>query len=135
MNFKISSAPDRRLSEEDYQKFKDDYLNSSLTWHELRKKYKLSKKEHSETCKRVKAEEGISIRPCLIAKYFYRTGNSYQIIKRINGVNVVFGTFSSSKFNETDLKRIVETCKEYEWDLDKCKAFIEKVKLDRRNLL
>ena len=75
MNFKISSAPDKRLSEEDYQKFKDDYLNSSLTWHELRKKYKLSKKEHSETCK------------------------------------------------------------EYEWDLDKCKAFIEKVKLDRRNLL
>ena len=135
MKFSIASAPDKRLSEEDYLKFKEEYLHSEISWNDLKNKYGLSKKEHSETCKRVKQEEGLSVRPSQTARYFYKSNNSYQVIKRINGTNIVFGTFPTSKFDETDLKTVIKKCKEFDWNVDKCKLFIKMFKLEKEEEL
>ena len=131
MNFNVVSAPDKRLTEEKYLEFKEDYLHSNLNWNELKNKYGLSKKEHAETCRRVKQEEGLEYRPMKKAKYYYKHGNNYYIVKRLNGKNVYLGRFPAPMFTENDLKQIVERCKKYGWDIEKCKRYVNQVKREK----
>lgn len=132
MNFNIISAPAKRLTEEMYPKFKKDYLTSTLNYHKLRDKYGLSKKEYGEVVKRIKKEEGITHRPHLKAKYFYRNRNTYYIVKSINGVSIQYASFPCRRFNEQDMITIVNKFKELDWDYDKCVEYAEFVKQWRR---
>lgn len=132
MNFNIVSAPAGRLSEVDYPKFKKDYLTSTLNYHKLRDKYGLSKKEYGEVVKRIKKEEGITHRPYVSAKYYYKNGKSYYIVKNINGVNIQYASFPCRRFNEQDMINIVNKFKELDWDYDKCVEYAESVKYWRR---
>lgn len=127
MNFRVISAPERRLPDELYEDFKDDYLNSTLNYNELRAKYDLSKKEYGEVATRIKKEEGISHKPFNKAKYYYRNFHKWNIVKRVNGRNVLFGTLPMSKFSEKDIKRIVKQCKEWRWDYEKCTRYINSL--------
>ena len=127
MNFNIVSAPEQRLTADTYKQFKDDYLHSTMTYHELKHKYGLSKKEYGETIKRIKAEENITYKPVNNAKHFYDVYGKYRVIKRCNGKNVLFGTLPKTKFSEQDMINIVNKCKEWRWDYEKCTRYIKSL--------
>lgn len=127
MNFNIVAAPDKRLTEEQYPQFKEDYLNSELDYFKLKAKYGLSKKEYGETAKRVRDEENIDYRPSAKAKYYYRNGKQWRIVKSIKGKAVLYGSLPVRKYSEKKMKAIVAKCKEWRWDYEKCTGYINSL--------
>lgn len=127
MNFNIVSAPDKRLTAEQYPQFKEDYLNSELDYFQLKSKYGLSKKEYGETAKKVREEENIDYRPRANARHFYQNGSKWRIVKSINGENILFGSLPISSYPEEKMKIVIEKCKKLRWDYEKCTRYIKSL--------
>lgn len=127
MNFRVVSAPEKRLTEEMYPQFKKDYMDSDLDYHKLKAKYGLSKKEYGEVARRVREEENITTRPSGKAKYFYPNGNRWVIVKSINGNRIDFGSLPMKNYSQKKMRAIVEKCKEWGWDYEKCTEYINSL--------
>ena len=93
-----------RLPPELYDDFRNDYLTSSLTSDEVRRKYGLSDKEYSQLTKPIREELGIRTRPYPNSRHFYLQGKRWQIVKSIDGERVFFGSLPIAFFSESEGK-------------------------------
>lgn len=105
--------------------FTQDYIYSHLNNNELRKKYKLSHGEFKQLSKLIKTEYSMKRRPVnrdKPSKYYYKHKYGFIISKRINGENIYLGFVQT----EAIAKKIIEVCKNVEWDITSCKKIISK---------
>lgn len=127
MKFNIIEGNSSRLSEEEYNSFVEDYLESNLTSNEVRLKYNLSTKEYAQLTKKIREQQGISSRPYPNCRYFYKQHNRWQIIKTVNHQRLCFGSLPVSEFSEEDMEEIINTLKEMEWDFVLCEQYITEL--------
>ena len=127
MNFTTVEGQYSRLSEENYDDFKQDYLHSELTTHQVREKWRLSKKEYSSLTKKIREELGIKCRPSTIAKNFYKIGNNWHILKTIDHQTIFYGSLSCKIYSEKDLVGIVKRLKEWNWNYELCRAYLSEL--------
>ena len=104
-----------------YDDFKEDYLHTSQSNKDIRRKFDLSQKDFAIMADRVKEDEGISYRPIMNAKYYYRKGNRFVISKKFNNEVTYFGIVPTEEI----AIRIVEVCKKHNWDIPKCKEIVK----------
>lgn len=100
--------------------FVEDYVFSvELSNNEIRNKYNLTHGEFRELCNIVKKEHGLSRRNtlCKNAKYYYKCGCRFIIQKRINQIDTYFGSVPT----EDIARKLVELCKNLEWNVDVCR--------------
>lgn len=93
-----------------------DYVFSTeLSNPEIRRKYGLTHSEFKELSESVKKEFGLSRRPIVFknARYYYPLHGGFVIQKS----RVYFGFVPS----EWVAKKVVELCKNLQWDVAKCK--------------
>ena len=124
MNFNVVSGDYSILSEDKFDEFKADYLNSDLSSNEVRLKWNLSKKQYSRVTKKIREELGLLKRPYRESKHYYENKTCWSIIKHINQEKVYFGSVSKSKYSEDDVKQIVAHCKSLDWDKEKVYEYI-----------
>ena len=127
MNFNLVSGEYEVLSKELLCAFEDDYLNSSLTWIEVRHKYNLSKKQYAELAQSIRDKYGLVKRPYANAKNYYLQGNRWCIIKTNNKVRTYFGSLPADVFSREEIEIIVEKCEELQWNVDDCMNFLQSL--------
>lgn len=127
LNFRVVEGSDSRLSDKDFLLLKEDYFHSPLNSNELRLKYGLSKREYMETCKQIRDEENILIRPRKSAKHFYRFKDKWYILKTTKNERRYFGSLPIGRFSEDDMMEIVNQLKKMEWDVDECRNYIRSL--------
>lgn len=127
MIFNFIEGQYSRLSKEDYEGFKDDYLHSELSTHQVREKWGLSKKEYSLITKEIRDELGIGCRPFTKAKNFYKVGNSWHILKTINHKTIIYGVLPFEEYDENDMVEIVKKCKNMDWEYTLCREYLCKL--------
>lgn len=110
--------------DEIYTDFERDYLTTSITCDELRRKYDLSKKKFSKLTRMIKQDKNLAKRPVSSKNYYRHCDGAYIISKKIDGKVVYFGRVSTEEL----AKRCVEICNMLEWDLDICRSVIWEMK-------
>ena len=124
MNFNIIEGQASRLSADDFEAFKWDYLNSEMTTHEVRLKYGLSKKEYSKITNEIRKELGIRCRPHTRAKNYYKNGNRWDIVRTNNYHTRHYGSLRCEHFSEKDMKKIIKKCRKMNWEYTSCTKYI-----------
>lgn len=124
MNFNIVDGNYEVLSKERLSAFEADYLNSELKSVEVRKKYGLSKKQYSRITQKIRDKYGLLRRPYAQSKHYYLQGNRWIIIKTKKKERAYIGSLPADIFNKDDIEIIVETCKDFAWDFERCSEYI-----------
>lgn len=112
VNVKITNGT--YFTEEDYEAFKDDYINSSLTVKCLMEKHGLTEGTKARLVKRIVKETGYcrSTHSNREPRYYSYYNGRYHVSKRINGGTVNFGSYSS----EDEARLVVGKLNEIGWD-------------------
>jgi len=121
MNFRILSNVPLDIDEE---AFEAEYLHTTISNDDLRKKYELSKKQFSEITQRIKKKHGLPRRPNTFGKHYYFNGYGYVISIIRNGKKLYMGLVHTEKL----AKKCVNICDELNWEVDKCRPVIEELK-------
>lgn len=125
------------FSEELLEKIRYDYYeNLNLTVKQIQRKYGLNNKKWVKIRNKLIDDYGFSNRmnnhQCNTkhkkernVKNYYRNtyGNKYYVVKRIEGEDVYFGSFSSEK----EAQKCVELCKARNWDKNEKSRIINEV--------
>ena len=116
----------------DYAKFVVDYNNPNITAHDVRRINNLNAKQYSRI--RAKAVKNGDIPPVrhmnkTNAKFYIKTKYGYQVQKTINGEKTIIGNFKEEK----TAKKIVEKCKEHNWQINEIQKYIEDNKTKPKN--
>ncbi len=112
-----------------HDEFSRDYLESTLSNEEIRRKYDMTHREFKDCGEIVKSENGLSRRPFWryrngSVKYYYSMDNGFIIQKKIDGKEVYIGFVPF----EWVAQKIVEMCINVSWDIDQCKSFCKEWK-------
>ena len=127
MNFNFVEGQYSRLSEENFEEFRDDYLHSELSTQEVREQWGLSKREYAEITREIRNELGLKSRPFTRAKHFYKKGNQWHIIKTRNKERTYYGSLPCSRFSEDEMKDIVKKLESYDWKYTSCQRFLREL--------
>ena len=130
MKFKVIDGTEEWLPKNLFPAFERDYLESSMTSVEVRKKYNLSKKQYSILTQTIRDKYGLLVRPYPNSKNYYQQGNRWVIIKTINNERVYFGSLSVDVFSREEIEIVVERCREMGWNVDKCVEFLKVLGAD-----
>lgn len=112
VNVRISDGA--YFTEEDYEAFKKDYINSPATVKSLMKKHGLTEGTKARLVKRIIDETGFrrNTHGVRESRHYYLRNGRYYVKKSINGSTVEFGSYSS----EDEARLVVEKLKEIGWD-------------------
>lgn len=122
MEFNIIENYVREIDEDS---FEDDYLNATLTNHELRKKYDLSVRLFKELTDKIKAKHGLSVRPRRDNAKHYYPGDYGQYIRIVIDNEI---RYMGMVPTEELAKKAVSICEKLNWDTEKCKCAIWELK-------
>lgn len=112
VNVKITNGD--YFTEEDYEAFKEDYINSPATVKSLMKKHGLTEGTKARLVKRIvkETEYRRSTHSNRESRHYYFYGGKYHVRKYIDGSPVEFGMYES----EDEARLVVEKLKESDWD-------------------
>lgn len=125
VEFNVIESTSVVITPELLERIEDDYLYSDMSVQDIRQKYGLGIKEIHNITREIRKEKGLQRRPRYNYsdfKYYYKSGNNFDIRKHIDGKQINFGTIDG---NEEDAKKIVEVCKAANWNIEKCFDIVE----------
>ena len=124
MNFNVVESHQYNDLNEIYPFFVEDYVFSKdLKNPEIKEKYNLTHNEFKTLRDRAKKEYNLvrrSIRKNV--KNYYPVNYGFHICKNINGKNTYLGFVK----HEKNAIKLVEICKQHNWDIDVCKRIIKE---------
>ena len=127
LKFRLVEGDYTDLPIEKVRDFERDYLNPSLTSHEVRMKYGLSKRQYSRVTQKIRDKYGLIRRPYAQSKHFYRQGNRWYIIKTIRNERILFGSLPTAVFSKDDMEIVIDKCRDMSWNIGECIDLIQSL--------